>query len=82
MMNQRPSYDELQIHAYREATKLASYGEEFSHLVTILNPEYSLRLKIFVQNLPSSVAQKTIYGRAVTANVPLTAKQKKIQGKK
>jgi len=82
MMNQRPSYDELQIHAYREATKLASYGEEFSHLVQILNPEYSLRLKIFVQNLPCEVSSKTIYGRSVMANAPLTAKQKKLQGKK
>jgi hypothetical protein len=82
MMNQRPSYDELQIHAYREATKLATYGEEFSHLIQILNPEYSLRLKIFVQNLPREIAHKTIYGRAVTANIPLTAKQKKAQGKK
>jgi hypothetical protein len=82
MMNQRPSYDELQIHAYREATKLASYGEEFSHLVQILNPEYALRLKIFVQNLPCEVSSKTIYGRSVTSNVPLTAKQKKLQGRK
>jgi hypothetical protein len=82
MMNQRPSYDELQIHTYREATKLATYGKEFSHLVKILNPEYALRLKIFVQNLPSEVSSKTIYGRAVTNNTPLTAKQKKIQGKK
>jgi len=80
-MNQNPSYDELQLHTYREATKLATYGEEFSHLVKILNPDYALRLKIFVQQLPCEVASKTIYGRAVTNNVPLTAKQKREQGK-
>ena len=82
MMNQYPEYDELQIHTYREATKLAVYGQEFSHLIQILNPDYALRLKIFVQNLPREIADRTIYGRAVTNNIPITAKQKKIQGKK
>ena len=82
MMNQYPEYDELQIHTYREATKLATYGQEFSHLIQLLNPEYALRLKIFVQNLPREVSSKTIYGRSVNANAPLTAKEKKLQGKK
>lgn len=81
-MNQYPEYDELQIHTYREATKLATYGQEFSHLIQLLNPEYAIRLKIFVQNLPPEVSSKTIYGRSVSANAPLTAKEKKSMGKK
>ena len=59
-------YDELQLHTFKEAQKLAASGEEFSHLVQLLNPEYALRLKIYVQSLPQSVAEKTIYGSAVT----------------
>jgi hypothetical protein len=81
MKHQNPQYDELQLHTYREATKLATYGEEFSHLVKILNPDYALRLKIFIQQLPREVSSKTIYGRSVTNNIPLTAKQKREQGK-
>ena len=61
MMNQ---HDQLQTHTFMEATRLAVAGEEFSHLITLLNPEYALRLKIFVQRLPESVQMKTIYGRA------------------
>jgi len=82
MMNQYPEYNELQIHTYREATKLATYGREFSHLIQLLNPEYALRLKIFVQNLPREIAERTIYGRSVSANIPLTAKERKSMGKK
>ena len=59
-------YDDLQSHTFKEATKLAASGEEFSHLIKLLNPEYALRLKIYVQSLPQSVAEKTIYGSAVT----------------
>jgi hypothetical protein len=58
-------YDQLQSHTYTEATKLAAQGEEFSHLITLLSPEYSLRLKIFVRDLPDSIREKTIYGRSV-----------------
>lgn len=57
-------YDDLQKHTYTEATKLAAAGEEFSHMVKIMSPENALRLKIFVQQLPESVQEKTIYGRA------------------
>lgn len=57
-------YDQRQSHAFTEATKLAAAGEEFSHLITLLTPEYALRLKIFVQSLPESIQEKTIYGRA------------------
>jgi hypothetical protein len=60
------SYDELQLHTFKEATKLASSGEEFAHLIRLLNPEYSLRLKIYVQSLPEDIASTTIYGAAVT----------------
>jgi hypothetical protein len=56
-------HDQLTLHSFQEATKLASNGEEFSHLVRFLTPEYSLRLKIFIQSLPQSVAEKTIYGK-------------------
>jgi len=59
-MNQRNS---LSFQAYQDATKLAANGEEFPHLVSLMEPEYALRLKIFVQDLPESVALKTIYGR-------------------
>ena len=51
--------------AYVEATKLAVAGEEYSHLIKLMIPEYSMRLKIFVQNLPEQVAAKTLYGKAV-----------------
>lgn len=57
-------YDQLQTHTYVEATKLAAAGDEFSHLIKLMTPEYALRLKIFVNNLPESVQEKTIYGRA------------------
>lgn len=59
-------YDDLQSHTFKEATKLAASGEEFSHLIKLLNPEYALRLKIYVQSLPEDIASKTIYGSAVT----------------
>jgi glycine cleavage system regulatory protein len=57
-------YDDLQRHTYTEAIKLASAGEEFSHLVKLMSPENALRLKIFVQLLPEEIQVKTIYGRA------------------
>jgi hypothetical protein len=59
------SYDELQSHTFQEATKLAASGEEFSHLVKLLNPEFALRLKIYVQSLPEDIASTTIYGASV-----------------
>jgi len=58
-------YDQLQIHTYTEATKLAASGEEFSHLISLMNPDYAMRMRIFVQNLPDAIREKTIYGRAV-----------------
>ena len=57
-------YDSLQFHTLAEAKKLAHQGDEFSHLVSLLCPEYSLRLRIFVQSLPRDVAERTIYGKA------------------
>jgi hypothetical protein len=57
-------YDQNQLYILAEAKKLAHSGEEYSHLVSLLNPEYSLRLKIFVQSLSREVAEKTIYGKA------------------
>ena len=57
-------YNSLQFQSLADAKKLAHNGEEFSHLVSILSPEYALRLKIFVQSLPETTAMKTIYGKA------------------
>jgi hypothetical protein len=57
-------YDQLQAHTFTEATKLAVAGEEFSHLIKLLNPDYSMRLKVFVRSLPEAIQGKTIYGRA------------------
>jgi hypothetical protein len=57
-------YDQLQIHNFSEATKLAAAGEEFSHLIKLMNPDYTMRMRIFVQGLPDAIREKTIYGRA------------------
>jgi hypothetical protein len=54
---------------YKEASQLASQGAEFSDIVGLLNPEYSLRLKIFVQQLPDKLANLTIYGRSVKQQI-------------
>ena len=68
-------YDQLQNHTYTEATKLAASGEEFSHLISLLNPNYALRVKIFVRNLPDEIRDKTIYGRAVSKSTSTNKKQ-------
>jgi hypothetical protein len=73
MYNQR---DSLQAHTYMEATKLASAGEEFSHLVGLMEPEYAMRMRIFVQQLPDNIREKTIYGRAVAKTPAKTSKKK------
>jgi len=54
----------ISIQSLSEAKKLALVGEEFSHLIPLMNPEYSLHLKIFVQELPKEIAERTIYGKA------------------
>jgi hypothetical protein len=54
---------------YSKATQLASQGAEFSDIVGLLNAEYALRLKIFVQQLPDELANLTIYGKAVKAQI-------------
>jgi len=71
------SYDDLQLHTLSQAKQLASNGEEFAHLIKLLAPEFALRLKIHVQNLPQEIANMTIYGRAHTAKLPETKKRKK-----
>ena len=68
-------YDSLQFHTLAQAKLLAHKGEEFSHLLSLLSPDYSLRLKIFVQSLPREVAERTIYGKAHWKEQS-TAKQK------
>ena len=69
-------YDQLQVHTYTEAKKMALAGEEFSHLVKLLDPEYAMRLRIFVQNLPDDIRKKTIYGLDV-AKTPTKSSKKK-----
>lgn len=65
--------DETSRHAWQEACKLAAAGEEFSHLVGLMIPEYALRLRIYVQGLPEEIRVKTIYGRAVSRDIPVKA---------
>jgi hypothetical protein len=60
---------------YKEASQLASQGAEFSDIVGLLSPEYALRLKIFVQQLPDELANLTIYGKAVKQQI-VKAKKK------
>ena len=69
-------YDQLQSHTYQEATKLAAAGEEFSHLISLMNPDYALRMRIFVQNLPDAIREKTIYGRAVVKTPAKSSKKR------
>ena len=69
-------YDQSQKFYYTEATKLAAVGEEFSHLIKLMNPDYALRMKIFVMQLPREVAVKTIYGRSITAGIPEKVEKK------
>lgn len=75
-MNQNPWGDEGQRHAYSEATKLAAYGKEYFHLVALLSPNYAMRLRCFVADLPEEVRNKTIYGRTIALSTP-TAKRRK-----
>lgn len=69
-------HDQLTLHSFQEAIKLAANGEEFSHLVKLLSPEYALRLKVFVQSLPKSVAERTIYGKVHWNDQSKTKKKK------
>ena len=57
-------YDQNQLYTLAEAKRLAHEGSEFSHLVSLLNPDFALRLKIFVQSLPKDIAERSIYGKA------------------
>jgi len=50
---------------FAKCTRLAATGLDFSHHIRSLTPEYTLRLKHFVLNLPEEIAKQTIYGRAV-----------------
>lgn len=70
-------YDALQSHTFQEACKLAASGEEFSHLISLINPDYAMRLRIYVQGLPEEIQRKTIYGRANMVTAPKPAKRGK-----
>lgn len=73
MMNK---YDQLELHTFLEAKKLAAAGEEFSHLIQQLGPDKAMRLRVFVQCLPDAIREKTIYGRAA-AKTPTKSSKKK-----
>jgi hypothetical protein len=73
MMHQ---YEQNQTFIFTEACKLASAGEEFSHLLKIMTPDFALRLKIYVQGLPLEIARKTIYGAVATAGMQEKKKKK------
>ena len=73
-MNQ---YDELQSHTFKEALKLANAGEEFSHLIQILAPEFAFRLKLITSDLKPEILKKTIYGRAILRSLNKPTKSNK-----
>jgi hypothetical protein len=56
-------HSDLSTHSFQQATKLASNGEEYSHLIKLMEPEHALRLKLFIQELPEELACKSIYGK-------------------
>ena len=70
------TYDQNQLFYLSEAKKLASQGQEYSHLVKLLSPDFYRRLVIHIQELPSSLANKTIFGKAHWAEQS-KSKQKK-----
>jgi hypothetical protein len=76
MYNQLPLGDDACRHAYTEALKLAAKGEEFSHLIRLMNPDHAMRLKCFVRYLPESVRMKTIYGKSVSKQLPTPKRSK------
>jgi len=69
-------YEQNQKFIFTEACKLASAGEEFSHLLKIMSPDFAMRLKAFVQGLPLDIASKTIYGKVATAGMQEKKKKK------
>jgi hypothetical protein len=78
MYNQLPwAGDDGQKHAYTEALKLAANGEEFSHLIALMNPDQAMRLRCFVVDLPESVRMKTIYGKAVSRGLQQSKRAKR-----
>lgn len=69
-------HSDLSTHSLQEATKLATEGADYSHLVKFLEPEHFLRLKIHIQSLPRELAERTIFGK-VHFNSQSVSKQKK-----
>ena len=69
MMHQNPWGDDGQRHIYSEAIKLASAGDEYSHLIALMTPEHALRMRCFVAELPDAVRNKTIYGKATSRTI-------------
>jgi len=59
------------------AFKLASKGEEFSHLVKLLEPNEFLRLKIKLTSLPESILKQTIFGRTILKSMPKKDEKKR-----
>ena len=56
-------YDQNQLFYLTESKKLASSGQEYSHLVKLLSPEFYKRLVLYIQELPCDLANKTIFGK-------------------
>jgi hypothetical protein len=56
---------------FKKATQLAANGEDFSILIGLLEPEYAMRLKIFVQDMPANLQEATVYGRANRLRKPI-----------
>jgi hypothetical protein len=71
-MNQSLSHQSM-----LSAFKLASEGEEFSHLIKFLEPNEFLRLKIKLSSLPHSTLSKTILGKSVLKSLPKKEEKKR-----
>jgi hypothetical protein len=71
-MNQSLSHQSM-----LSAFKLASEGEEFSHLMKFLEPNEFLRLKIQLTSLPESILKQTIFGKTVLKSMPKKDEKKR-----
>jgi hypothetical protein len=64
MSSNQNSYLINQQSIFKEASQLALNGEDCSHLVQHLDPEYSMRLRVFVKDLPEEIRKLSLFGRA------------------
>lgn len=73
-MYNQSDYQSKQQLLFKQASQLAANGEECGHLVGLLDPDYTLRLRAFVRELPESIRDQSIFGKA---NSPIIPKKKK-----